>query len=282
MSLVALAALAWRRPYTVLDLWLMVVMCAWFFDIALSAVFSDARFQLGWYAGRLYGLFAACSLLVMLLIENASHYVRLAVLSSDLRATNEILEELSVNDALTNVANRRLFDTYLANQWTIARRFKRPLALVLFDVDLFKGYNDQHGHQAGDECLKQVAAALRSCCRRPADIAARYGGEEFTLILPDTDLAGAAHIAEVARDAVARLQIPHERSLAACHVSVSGGVAVLHREFDMTAEQLIMVADQNLFRAKHLGRNRVVFAQPEILTAPPIPVPLAANQVRHG
>jgi diguanylate cyclase (GGDEF)-like protein len=258
LSLVALVVLWWRRPHTVLDLWLMVVMCAWQFDIALSGVLNAGRFDLGWYAGRIYGLLAAGLLLIVLLSENGMHYARLAQLSAALRLTNQALENLSLHDGLTNLANRRFFDTYLTAQIVIAHRHQRILALVLCDVDAFKAYNDHYGHQAGDECLKQVAAALQSCCRRPGDMAARYGGEEFALVLPDTELVGAVQIAEAAREAVARLKIPHEHSIAGAYVSVSGGVAVLLRKTDITAQQLVAAADQTLYQAKHLGRNRMV------------------------
>ena len=279
LNMLALALLAWRRPYTVLDIWLMVVMCVWLCDVALAAVLNAGRYDAGWYGGRIYGLAAASMLLIVLLIESAKHYARLTQLSVEVSASNVILEELSVQDSLTNLANRRLFDTYLGNQIAIARRYKRSLALVMFDVDAFKGYNDHYGHQAGDACLKTVAAALRSCCRRPADLAARYGGEEFALILPDTDLIGAAYIAETARDAVAQLKILHKRSATELHVSISGGVAVLFQETDMTAEELILEADQSLFQAKHLGRNRVVSAQPELVAPPPGKIPLGISKV---
>jgi diguanylate cyclase (GGDEF)-like protein len=188
---------------------------------------------------------------------------QLAKLSAELSAANKSLEQLSLQDGLTDLANRRCFDNYLAKQVAVARRYKRRLALVLCDVDAFKAYNDCYGHQAGDACLKQVAAALRSCCRRPADMAARYGGEEFALILPDTELIGAAQIAETARDAIAQLRIPHAHSPAAPYVTISGGVAVLLRHIHMSAEQLITAADATLYQAKHLGRNRMVFVQAE-------------------
>jgi len=256
LSLLALVILWRRAPHKVLDLWLMVVMCAWLFDIALSAGFNAARFDLGWYGGRMYGLLAASSLLIVLLIETGMHYTRLAQLSAELSVANGALKQLSLHDGLTGLANRRFFDTYLAAQIGAARRHKRRLALVLCDIDSFKPYNDHYGHQAGDECLKEVAAALQSCCRRPTDMAARYGGEEFALILPDTELNGAAQIAEAARDAVAKLRIPHAYSLAAPYVSISGGVAILLANND--AEQLITAADQTLFLAKHSGRNRMV------------------------
>ena len=103
----------------------------------------------------------------------------LSRLSAELSAANRTLEQLSLHDALTNLANRRLFDRYLGKQVAISRRHKRTLALVLCDIDAFKAYNDHYGHQAGDVCLKQVADAIATCCRRPSDLAARYGGEEF-------------------------------------------------------------------------------------------------------
>ncbi len=252
LSLLALVIL-WRRgPHNVLDLWLMVVMCAWLFDMALSAGFNASRFDVGWYGGRMYGLLAASSLLIVLLIEAGMHYARLAQLSAELSVANGALEQLSLHDGLTGLPNRRFFDTYLAAQIGAARRYKRRLALVLCDIDSFKPYNDHYGHQAGDECLKEVAAALRSCCRRPGDMAARYGGEEFALILPDSDLNGATRIAEAARDAIAELRIPHAYSLVAPYVSISAGVAILLANND--AEQLITAADQTLFLAKKSGR----------------------------
>jgi diguanylate cyclase (GGDEF)-like protein len=186
--------------------------------------------------------------------------LQLARLSEQLSAANKSLEDLSLHDGLTGLANRRYFDTYLASQVAIAHRHKRPLALVMLDVDAFKAYNDFYGHPTGDECLKQIAAALRSCCRRPADLVARYGGEEFAMILPDTELAGATKIAEAARNAVGVLKIPHARSPTASYVSISGGVAAVVRTFEVSAQQLIAAADQALYQAKHLGRDRIVTA----------------------
>ena len=182
----------------------------------------------------------------------------LAQVSAQLSLVNASLEKLSQQDELTGLANRRYFDSYLADQISIARRHKRTLALVLCDVDAFKAYNDHYGHQAGDECLKQVAAALQSCCRRTADMAARYGGEEFAMILPDTELGAAVQIAEAAREAVAKLRITHAKSPTASQVTISGGIAVLLRGTVLSARQLIAAADQNLYQAKHLGRNRMI------------------------
>jgi diguanylate cyclase (GGDEF)-like protein len=264
LSLIALGVLGWRRPHSVLDMWLMVVMCAWLFDMGLGAVFNTGRFDLGFYAGRMYGLLAATFLLIVLLIETGAHYSRLAQLSAQLGVANKALERMTRHDGLTKLANRRFFDIYLAFQISIARRHKRPVALVMCDIDAFKAFNDHYGHQAGDECLKRVADALQFSCRRDGDMVARYGGEEFTIILPDTDLIGAGHIAEAARDAVARLRIPHEYSPTAPHVSISGGVSVLLHRTEFSAERLIAAADEMLYQAKRLGRNRIVSAQAEL------------------
>ena len=188
---------------------------------------------------------------------------QLAQVSSQLGVVNRSLEELSRQDGLTGLANRRFFDIFLADQLRIARRHKRTLALVLCDVDSFKEYNDHYGHPAGDECLKRVAVALGSCCR-PGDMAARYGGEEFALILPDTELEDALIIAEAARAAVANLEIAHTSSITAPYVSISGGIAVLSRTRAGSAQQLIADADLNLFQAKHMGRNRMVAVQAKV------------------
>ena len=189
---------------------------------------------------------------------------QLAEVSAELTAANASLKQLSLHDGLTTLANRRFFDKYLAGQIAIAYWQKRSLALVLCDVDAFKAYNDHYGHQAGDECLKQVAAAIRSCCRRPADLAARYGGEEFAMILPATGLIGATQIAEAARDAVAQLRVPHARSPTAPYVTISGGVAILLQNTDLTGQQLIAAADEGLFQAKRQGRNRMVSGQSQL------------------
>jgi diguanylate cyclase (GGDEF)-like protein len=184
-------------------------------------------------------------------------------MAAELLASNKTLERISSQDGLTELANRRHFDACLANELARAKRTKQTLALVLCDVDFFKPYNDHHGHQAGDECLKRVAGALQSGCRRPADLVARYGGEEFALVLPETELAGAVKVAETCRNAVAQLNIAHGHSSAASHVSISAGVAAQLPGMVITAEQLIVAADQALYQAKHLGRNRVVAVQAE-------------------
>jgi diguanylate cyclase (GGDEF)-like protein len=188
---------------------------------------------------------------------------QLARVADELTAANLSLERLSQHDSLTGIANRRLFDSHLALQINIARRTGGALALILCDVDSFKAFNDRYGHVAGDECLRRIAEALRSCCQRPADLVARYGGEEFAVLLPGTDLAGAAKIAEAARQAVAHLRIPHATSRAGAFVSISGGAAALDHATVTTSQQLVDAADRNLYRAKELGRNRTISAHAE-------------------
>lgn len=258
LSLAALVVLWRRKPHTVLDVWLLVVMWVWLFDIALAAILNTGRYDLGWYTGRIYGLLAASFLLMVLLVENGRQYARLVQMSVELSVANTELALLSRQDSLTELGNRRYFDEYLSEQIALAKRYKRTMALVLCDVDHFKTYNDHYGHPAGDACLRRIATALKACCNRPPDLAARYGGEEFAMILPDTDLAGALQVAEAVRAAVAALKIPHECSSTGPFVSLSCGVSILLLNADMSAQKLIVAADECLYQAKGAGRNRVV------------------------
>lgn len=188
---------------------------------------------------------------------------RLLKVSAELGAANRALERMSRQDWLTEIANRRYFDAFLAEEMARARRSKQELCLALCDVDFFKGYNDHYGHQAGDDCLRQVARVLQAACRRPADLPARYGGEEFALVLPETTVSGATQVAESVRNSIVQLNVPHERSAVAGYVTVSIGVAGLLPTMDSDPEHLIAAADQALYQAKKLGRNRVVALQAE-------------------
>jgi diguanylate cyclase (GGDEF)-like protein len=183
---------------------------------------------------------------------------KLVDLSSELSAANQRLEELSHQDGLTGIANRRAFDFLIERQFREAKRRNEPLSVVLCDVDHFKAYNDHYGHPAGDECLKQVAAALARTCKRGVDVAARYGGEEFALLLPDTPVEGALRVAENARGELAALAIAHAQSATGSIVTFSAGVATLNTERDGSPRDLVARADEALYRAKQLGRNRSV------------------------
>ncbi len=179
--------------------------------------------------------------------------------TSELEALNHRLEALSTTDGLTGIANRRRFDDRLLTEWARALRGGHSVALLMMDVDLFKNYNDHYGHQAGDECLRSVAKIFDSNSRRSSDLAARYGGEEFALIAPDTDASSALHLAEVIRQSIESLGLPHAKSPFG-KVTVSMGVSVMTPDGSQQPETLIHMADEALYLAKNQGRNRVVLA----------------------
>jgi diguanylate cyclase (GGDEF)-like protein len=179
-------------------------------------------------------------------------------MSRDLASANRELEKLSRQDGLTGIANRRYFDSYLVTEVRRGARERQSLSLILSDVDHFKAFNDCYGHQAGDDCLRRVAAALSSAGRRPADLAARYGGEEFAMVLPATVLDGAVDVAQAVSRVIEGLAIPHARSAVDPKVTLSQGIVALIPEKETSSEDLIQRADQALYLAKQQGRNRYV------------------------
>ena len=181
-------------------------------------------------------------------------------LSAQLTATNQRLEALSQQDGLTGIANRRAFDHRLGMHFAQALRKREPLALALCDVDHFKAFNDRYGHVAGDECLRQIASVLARHARRPTDLAARYGGEEFALLLPDTPPEGARGVLEAIREDLSALAIEHAGSDCGKIVTMSVGLAACGHDEDKQAVDLVARADEALYRAKSLGRNRIVAA----------------------
>lgn len=177
-----------------------------------------------------------------------------------LKIQSDLLRSLAFVDGLTGARNRRYFDEQLVVEAGRALRNGQPLSLILMDVDFFKRYNDHYGHQAGDDCLRQLARAFQSTLKRPADMVARYGGEEFVCLLPDTDAAGASKVAELLRLAVMVCDLAHAHSDAAGCVTVSLGVATTTADQPLAAADLLKQADQNLYLAKAQGRNRWVGA----------------------
>lgn len=173
-----------------------------------------------------------------------------------LKAQADILKSLAFVDTLTGVPNRRHFDENFQVEWRSCRRSRCELSTVLIDLDHFKQYNDRYGHPMGDDCLLRVASALQADLRRPRDFLARWGGEEFACLLPDTTWADAHARAHSMLEAIRRLQIPHETSPTAGVVTASLGVATMIPSSNSRAK-LLVAADQQLYRAKREGRNRV-------------------------
>jgi diguanylate cyclase (GGDEF)-like protein len=174
-----------------------------------------------------------------------------------LRRANRRLSRLSARDGLTGVANRRRLDRALVMEWRRAGRTETPLSLLMADIDFFKDYNDLHGHQRGDEVLRQVAEALAGCLHRAGDLVARYGGEEFAVLLPATDEDHALVAGEKLRSAVEALQIPHGGSPVGPWVTLSLGAATARPRAGLRPRTLLEGADRALYQAKREGRNRV-------------------------
>ncbi|KIO36576.1 GGDEF domain-containing protein [Shewanella sp. cp20] len=163
-------------------------------------------------------------------------------------------KRMALIDGLTDLSNRRHFDEVLALEIKASERTGDPLSIILLDVDFFKRLNDSLGHGEGDLCLIGLGEVLRGVASRPRDLAARYGGEEFAIILPDTDLDGARHIAEQIRSGLKSAEIPHPDSTLGDHVTVSQGVSLWQPGLD--ANELLASADRLLYLSKSLGRDR--------------------------
>jgi diguanylate cyclase (GGDEF)-like protein len=173
-----------------------------------------------------------------------------------LEKANKELHRMVLLDGLTQVANRRCLDEYLQQQWTLLTRLQQPLSLILADVDEFKRYNDRYGHLVGDDCLKQIAQAIRLALKRPTDLVARYGGEEFAIVLPLTNPDGARQVAETMASVITQLKIPHVTSPVSDRVTLSLGISSIVPQVGLSLETLIATADSALYQAKQEGRNR--------------------------
>ncbi|HXP92279.1 MAG TPA: diguanylate cyclase [Candidatus Binatia bacterium] len=193
--------------------------------------------------------------LIGLITQRLTHdFSYLSELFYSAEAERRQLFELATRDGLTGVANRRSFDERLNVEWAHAMRSKRPISLIILDIDHFKQYNDTFGHGAGDTALKSVARAMSKCVQRRSDLFARYGGEEFSAILPGTNSEAANRIAETMRAAVAALAIPHPANEGGI-VTVSAGIATQHADRDATMAGFMQASDDYLYRAKAAGRN---------------------------
>lgn len=179
----------------------------------------------------------------------------LSNLNQALRAKNNELHRLAQFDELTQIANRRHFNICIHQEWKRLMRDKKPISLILGDIDNFKQFNDSFGHIAGDKCLQKIAQKLSSIVHRPQHLVARFGGEEFIIILPETDSDGAEHMAREILHQIHQLQIPHAESANGDHVSMSLGVVTTRPGPDRSVEDLLHTVDQLLYRAKRQGGN---------------------------
>jgi len=190
-------------------------------------------------------------------LDSGSYVVAIARDITDRKRLEDELRQLSTEDSLTNVYNRRYFDDVFEQEWRRMMRVQHSLGLLMIDVDHFKHFNDTYGHVGGDACLRQVAAELKNQMRRAGDIIARYGGEEFAVILPETDLETAEALGKTLRESIENLRLEHVGMGDEKVVTVSVGVATLIPTASQTSLKLITYADKALYAAKASGRNSV-------------------------
>ncbi len=193
-------------------------------------------------------------------IINARIKIHLAMRAAHLQllALNKALADLATVDGLTGIPNRRRFDEYLMQEWNRALREQTPLSLILSDIDYFKAFNDHYGHVAGDECLRKVAQTLAQSTVRITDLTARYGGEEFSCILPNTDTVGLIKFGNQLRESIHALRIPHAYSSVAPYITISLGGTTMIPDRETSPLLLIGQADEQLYKAKDGGRNRLI------------------------
>lgn len=176
-------------------------------------------------------------------------------LNQQLEAAQRELQHLVRIDPLTQLANRRYLDAVLEQEWLRLGRDRKPLSLLMADIDFFKPYNDYYGHPAGDRCLIEVAQVFQASIRRPDDVVARYGGEEIAIVLPNTDEQGAVSVAHNLIGSLAAKQIPHHASPVCDRVTVSIGVATMIPDLNYGVDLLLRRADTALYQTKTKSRN---------------------------
>lgn len=220
------------------------------------------NWKIDWFKfAHFYGLGSTITLSIVALIERQERFAFLQELlvahqTVELDRLNRALDKMSREDPLTALANRRAFDDALNREWERARREQQSIALLYMDVDFFKLYNDTYGHNIGDVCLRRVGQTLKQALRRPADLAARYGGEEFVVLLPNTNAEGAIDVAQRIIKHIDALALPHSRSKAASHVTLSIGITFTIPQKQQTLTEFLAKADAALYKAKEHGRHQ--------------------------
>jgi diguanylate cyclase (GGDEF)-like protein len=233
----------------------------------LGVVYLENNLAMGAFSSERVDILQLICSQAAISLENAQLYAekeeytqtleqKVADRTAQLENVNQELKRLANLDGLTQIANRRRFDEYLALEWKRSLRERQPLSLILYDVDYFKLYNDYYGHQAGDECLKQIAKASSNAVKRSIDLLARYGGEEFAVILSNTNTEGAIVVAREICERIRQLKIPHQQSKVKNYVTLSLGIATIIPTLDSSSETLIATADTALYEAKRQGRDR--------------------------
>ncbi len=232
-----------QKPYSYQTIWFTLLLVLVFFILVFIVFFL-----------RIRSLRQSELKLEKLIIERTKELVNS---KSELEKANKILNRISITDSLTGLPNRRKFDAYLSSEWKRSIRLQKPISIILIDIDFFKTYNDEYGHQAGDNCLQKIASALSNSIKRSSDLMARYGGEEFVAILPESDKNAAITVAERIKKNVENLKLKHEKSSVAAFVTVSSGTSTTIPGHKDLCETLLKKSDTALYRSKSDGRNRV-------------------------
>jgi len=234
------------------------------FYTQIIAILSPVTMKLMMDTNTTYMMLAGALGATVVIVIIASHYIHSVLLQ--LQTTQQALQDQADTDQLTKLANRRAFERSFKTEWRRTTREEKPLSLLMIDVDNFKKYNDDNGHQAGDDCLKAISSKIKSTVRRPGDLAARHGGEEFAVLLPSTDMEGAMVVAERLRDSIEQITIPNSSS-SNNKVTVSIGVSSCKPVFQRNQDEgqdvvypamLMKSADYAMYQAKQKGKNQVI------------------------